>query len=129
MLEAGALARFGAFGGNRFDLYAPISPQGVGITFAAGAWQRVNKPVLMITGTNDRGADGDYQTRLSAFEGLPDVRRRLAIIPGAGHIQLSGGPNSPYREKIAELIDGFARATRERRWPPQGVAGVDIRDR
>jgi pimeloyl-ACP methyl ester carboxylesterase len=129
MLEAGARARFGAFGGDRFDLYVPISPQGIGVTYAAGAWSGVRRPVLMITGTSDRGADGDYRTRLSAFEGLPQVQKRLAIIPDATHIQLSGGPNSPHSETVAELIDGFARAARAKSWPPPLVAGVDIRDR
>lgn len=122
MLEAGAVARFGRFGQNRFDAYVAISPQGVGIFWAEGAWAAINKPVLMITGTNDQGADGDYTTRLPAFRSLPTGPHRLAVIDGANHFDLSGGSDR-YGRTIATLIDDFV----VRR--PSKLPGVQVESR
>lgn len=106
MLEAGAVARFGRLGADRFDAYVAVSPQGVGAFWAEGAWRDVRKPVLMVTGTRDQGADGDYTTRFSAFEGLPPGRHRLAVIDGATHLELSAGQDRLGRA-IARLIEDF----------------------
>ncbi len=100
MLEAGAVAKYGRFGSDRFDAYVAISPQGIGYTYEAGAWARVRKPVLMITGTRDQGSEGGYETRLSAFEGLPAGSKRFAIIPGAGHLALSGDGRDPVARRL-----------------------------
>jgi len=106
MLEAGAKARFGRFGSDRFDAYVAISPQGVGIFWDHGAWGGIKKPVLMITGTNDKGADGDYTTRLIAFRSLPPGRHRLAVVDGASHIDLSAAKDR-YGRVISTLVGDF----------------------
>jgi dienelactone hydrolase len=119
MLEAGAVARFGRFGKNRFDAYVAVSPQGVGAFFAEGAWSAVNKPVLMITGTNDKGADGDYTTRLPAFQGLRAGPHRLAVIEGANHLELAG-TSERFGRLIATLIDDFVAGR------PSRIQGVRV---
>jgi pimeloyl-ACP methyl ester carboxylesterase len=106
MLEAGAIARFGRFGADRFDAYVAVSPQGVGVFWAEGAWREIRRPVLMITGTRDWGADGPYTTRLSAFAGLPPGPHRLAILEGAGHLELSG-TGAEIGRRIGALIEDF----------------------
>jgi dienelactone hydrolase len=111
MVEAGATPRFGGRGQDRFDAYVALSPQGIGTVYAPGAFAGVRKPVLMVTGTRDQGMDGDWTTRLSAFEALPAGRRRLAILDGAGHIAI-GGAFGPVVSTISQLIDAFARGDR-----------------
>jgi pimeloyl-ACP methyl ester carboxylesterase len=128
MIEAGATPRFGRMGANRFDAYVALSPQGVGYMFAAGAWGRVTKPVLMITGTRDQGADGDWRTRLSAFEGLPQGRKRLAVIPGATHLQLSGGERQ-MGATLGALAGEFLALPVSGRRAASAIGGVDIRDK
>jgi dienelactone hydrolase len=107
MIEAGAVARFGSFGRDRFDAYVALSPQGVGIYWTETSWQAVRKPVLMITGTRDHGPDGDYTTRLEAFRRLPaGPAHRLAIFEGINHLQLSGR-TAKIGDQLAELIEDF----------------------
>ncbi len=130
MLEAGAVGRFGRFGGNRFDAYVAISPQGVGFTYDRGAWDGVSKPVLMITGTRDHGSDGGIETRLSAFAGLPPGSKRLAIIPNAGHLQLAANGDNEVSRAVAAITLEFLNALgKSRNLPPSTLAGIDIRDK
>ncbi len=128
MLEAGNVSRFGRFGRNRFDAYVALSPQGIGYLWEAGAWNAVSKPVLMITGTRDSGFDGDWRTRLAAFEGLPVGKKRLAIIPDITHGQLSGF-RDPFASTIAALINEFARDLEQGALRPSRVSGAEVRDK
>jgi pimeloyl-ACP methyl ester carboxylesterase len=129
MMEAGAVPLIGGMGSNRFDGYVALSPQGVGTTYAAGAWSGVSHPVLMVTGTGDRTADGDYSTRQTAFEGLPPGRKRFAVLPGAGHLQIgglgSGAPAATVNALVAEFADQIARNA----WGPSRVGGATIREK
>jgi pimeloyl-ACP methyl ester carboxylesterase len=130
MLEAGAAARFGRFGSNRFDAYVAISPQGIGYTYDRNAWAGISKPVLMITGTRDQGSDGGVETRLSAFEGLPAGSKRLAIIPDAGHLALAANGGNGVTKAIAALTLEFLNAVgKGRSLPPSALRGIDIRDK
>jgi pimeloyl-ACP methyl ester carboxylesterase len=123
MLEAGAVARFGRFGRDRFDAYVALSPQGVGVFWTETSWQAVRKPVLMITGTLDRGPDGDYTTRLEAFRRLPaGPAHRLAVFEGVNHLQLSGR-STTLGGQLAELIDDFLAGR------PSVMPGVTISSR
>jgi pimeloyl-ACP methyl ester carboxylesterase len=130
MLEAGAVAKFGRFGSNRFDAYVAISPQGIGFTYDAGAWARVNKPVLMITGTRDQGSEGGYETRLSAFDGLPAGSKRFAIIPGAGHLALSADGQDQVARTVGVLTVEYLNAlAKGHTLSPSSLGGVDVRDK
>jgi alpha-beta hydrolase superfamily lysophospholipase len=130
MLEAGATATFGRYGSNRFDAYVAISPQGVGSGFTRGSWTGVTRPVLMITGTRDQAAEGGPETRLSAFEGLPPGRKRLAIIPEATHLQLAANAADPVGRMVAALTLEFTAAlTGNPRLPASAIRDVDIRDK
>jgi pimeloyl-ACP methyl ester carboxylesterase len=129
MLEAGARAHFGPMGADRFDAYVALSPRGAGMLFPTDAWRNVEKPMLMVTGPNDASVEGDWTTRLSAFEGLPSGRKRLAIVPDASHVDM-GGYTAPTASKITALVLEFARSVFvERRLLESGVAGVQVRDK
>ena len=129
MMEAGAAPLIGRMGSDRFDAYIAISPQGIGAAYAAGAWARVSKPVLMITGSNDRTAGGDYRSRLSAFEGLPPGRKRLAIIPGAGHLQVGQIGSENVSSAVNALAAEFAAQIASGAWAPSRIQGADVREK
>lgn len=104
MMEAGAIARTGRMGKNRFNAYIALSPQGVGARFAAGAWDKIDKPVLLITGTRDNGVDGDYTTRLTAFDHLPNGNKRQAVITGATHMNLGGRGGGHQTTVVQDIV-------------------------
>jgi dienelactone hydrolase len=129
MMEAGAVPLIGRMGSNRFDAYIALSPQGIGTTYAAGAWSGVSKPVLMVTGTNDRTVDADYTARLTAFDGLPAGRKRLAIISGAGHLQIGGIGSAGVDAAVNRLVGQFVEQVSQGTWGPVQVGGVTVRDK
>jgi pimeloyl-ACP methyl ester carboxylesterase len=129
MMEAGAVPLTGRMGQNRFDAYIALSPQGIGTAFGPGAWAGVSKPVLMITGTNDRVVGGDYTARLSAFAGLPPGAKRLAVIPGAGHLQIGGVGSAGVTATVNALAAEFAGQAARGTWAASSVAGVAVTDK
>jgi predicted dienelactone hydrolase len=128
MIEAGARPRFGQTGANRFDAYVALSPQGVGFVYADGAWRAVTKPVLMVTGTRDGGADGDWRTRLPAFDGLPAGMKRFAVIPGATHMDV-GANSDRHGVTVSALVREFLTGVTAGKLSPSSVAGVEVRDK
>jgi pimeloyl-ACP methyl ester carboxylesterase len=133
MFEAGARGTVGWPRSGRFDAYIALSQHGVGWAFSSrGAWSGVNAPVLMITGTRDSGADGDWSTRLAAFDGLPAGRKRLAVIEGATHLNLGGLGNAAAQGIAGELAREFLVSVRQGTWTASaqaGKAGVVISDK
>jgi pimeloyl-ACP methyl ester carboxylesterase len=130
MMEAGAVSRFARSGKDRFDAYVAISPQGVGPFYGSGSWSGVRKPVLMITGTQDKTADGPAELRISAFEGLPPGNKRFAMIPGAGHIPLASDRRGPIATAVSGLMTEFLTGiSGSRRLPPSNLRGIDISDK
>lgn len=129
MMEAGAVPLIGRMGRNRFDAYVALSPQGTGTAFGSSAWAAVSKPVLMITGTNDRVVGGDYTARLTAFEGLPPGAKRLAVIPGAGHLQIGGIGSVSVTATVNALVAEFAGQVARGTWTASKVSGATITDK
>lgn len=128
LIEAGAWTHFGRIGHDAFDAYVAISPEGPGSLFPAYAWRDIQKPVLIITGTRDAGAEGDWKWRASAFDHLHGGRKRLAVIPGAGHLQLGGFGSDRVRRTVTALTMEFADQSRAGDFPHSGVEGADIRE-
>jgi alpha-beta hydrolase superfamily lysophospholipase len=121
-IEAGARNSAGIRGRDRFDAYISISPLGEGGTgmFPRGAYAAISKPTLMITGTEDRSVDGGYETRLSAFEGLPEGRKRLAIIEGARHVALGGWGQAQVGTLVGVIAVEFLQQLRPGPWARPG---------
>ncbi|MBS0589756.1 MAG: alpha/beta hydrolase [Proteobacteria bacterium] len=90
MLEAGASNKLGLTTSGGFDAYVALSPEGSGPVFPADAWRSIRAPMLLITGTRDRGLEGDYTWREQAFEGLGPGCRWFAVVDGATHMNLGG---------------------------------------
>lgn len=63
-----------------------ISPQGVDNMRDERAWDSIQRPAMVITGSQDRGRKGqDVSWRLEAWEGLASQLKYLAFIEGAAH--------------------------------------------
>ena len=101
MLEAGAQNRLGLKAQGGFDAYVALSPEGPGQVFPADAWQPIRAPMLLITGTRDRGLDGDYTWRTQAYDGLGPGCRWLAVVDGASHMDFGGARSTNARVETA----------------------------
>jgi pimeloyl-ACP methyl ester carboxylesterase len=122
--EAGGRPRFDWPHRGRFDAYVAVSQQGVGWAFTSpGAWWGITAPVLMVTGTQDAGLDGEWQRRLAAFEGLPPGQKRLAVIDGANHLNLGGMGSAQVERQVAELVREFLALVKKGRWAQSALAG------
>jgi len=58
MMQAGALNKLNIAEVPKFTAYIAISPQGSGLIFPENAWNDINQPVLMLTGTQDKELGG-----------------------------------------------------------------------
>jgi predicted dienelactone hydrolase len=90
MMEAGAHDRLGVVGEIRFDAYVAISAEGPGSVFTEHAWQDIRKPVFVLTGTRDRGTEGDWHWRTKPYADLPNGCAWLGVIDGATHMNFGG---------------------------------------
>ena len=101
MMEAGAKNHLGLVGSNRFDAYVALSPQGKGSIFPEQAWQEINMPVLMLTGTQDAElGGGSWKTRLEPFNSMPPGCKWLGVIDGASHMNFAGHGLSRTAERL-----------------------------
>jgi len=109
MVEAGAKNALGVEGADRFDAYVALSAPGVGGRFPdEHAWTAIDKPMLVVTGTQDKAVEGEWSTRLHAFEDLPaDGRKVLAVVEGATHMEVSGSVGGPRAELVREVVLDF----------------------
>ena len=101
MLEAGAMNKLGLKAAGGFDAYVALSPEGPGRVFPPAAWQPIRAPMLLITGTRDRGLDGDYTWRTQAYDGLGPGCRWLAVVDGATHMNFGGTRSTNTRVETA----------------------------
>lgn len=103
MVEAGAKNTLGVKAQDRFDAYVALSPDGPGPMFPENSWGGIRKPVLVLTGTRDGALDGDWRTRVKAYDGLPAGCKWLGVIDGATHMNFAGIGFSKSTEKLTLL--------------------------
>lgn len=90
MVEAGAKNTLGVKGQNRFDAFVALSPDGPGPMFPDDAWSEIRKPMLVLTGTRDKGLDGDWKTRTIPYDRMAPGCKWLGVIDGATHMNFAG---------------------------------------
>jgi len=112
MIEAGAHNRMGVSGGDRFDAYVALSPQGPGSIFPENAWSGIQKPMLIMTGTRDRALEGSWQSRTVPFASLPAGCKRLAVVDGATHMSFAGRGQGDLEKAILAEITAFLDGVR-----------------
>jgi len=61
----------------------------------------------LITGTRDNGVDGDYTTRLTAFDHLPTGNKRQAVIIGATHMNLGGRGGGHQTTVVQDIVKNW----------------------
>ena len=131
MLEAGAHNKLGVTGGDRFDAYVALSPQGPGSLFSDDAWKDITKPVLIMTGTRDNGTEGDWQWRTEPYRRMNGGCKWLAVIDGARHLNFadtlfSSSVHSLVDVTVVRFLDGLRASQCTSRDTPAGMT-LDIR--
>lgn len=97
----------------KFDAYIAISPEGPGLVFPDGAWAGIAAPMLLLTGTRDESASGDWRSRTLAFAGLPATSTGncnwLGVSDGSTHINFSGNGILPQKteERTIAAVNAF----------------------
>lgn len=80
MFEAGATNKLGVLGGlDRFDAYVALSASGPGSIFAEDSWRSIHKPLIILTGTKDKGLEGSWEWRTKPFDVLPPGCKWLGV--------------------------------------------------
>ncbi|CEK12896.1 alpha/beta hydrolase family protein [Chthonomonas calidirosea] len=128
-LEAGAQNKFHLHPQGGFDAYVALSPHGPGVIFPARSSETIRSPILMITGTQDGGLEGDYHWRMKAFEGLPSAGNWLAVIKGSNHMNFAGyGLGAVKTESVVvTLVTAFLDALKAHHQPlPPRLTGVQL---
>jgi dienelactone hydrolase len=136
MLEAGArdmiLLKPGVSGRSRFDAYVALSPEGPGIVFPAHAWTGIRKPILFMTGTNDKSLKGGVEARLVPWKDVPGITSHCqwqGMIDGATHFNFGGEGAGHERVEpmVTSTIASFLKGVREGRCTlPSAINGLSV---
>jgi predicted dienelactone hydrolase len=63
-----------------------ISPQGTGNQIDRESWENIDRPTMVVTGTNDHGRQGQsYKWRLQVYENVPAQQKYLTFVKDATH--------------------------------------------
>jgi predicted dienelactone hydrolase len=87
-----------------------LSGQGEGqMGFVAGSWDGLKVPLMVMTGSNDRGARGqEPRWRKAPFDGSPPGEKYWVFIDTATHMSFSGrGGDAEVQEVIARATQTF----------------------
>ena len=105
MMQAGALNKLNIAEVPKFTAYIAISPQGSGLIFPENAWNDINQPVLMLTGTQDKELGGlSWQTRTEPFNNMKSGCKWLGVIDGATHMNFAGRGISKKTEMLTTQV-------------------------
>ncbi len=129
MIEAGASNKLGIKGGDAFDIYVALSPQGVGSIFPGNAWAGIRKPVLMLTGTRDIELGGaSWETRKEPFANMHPGCKWLGVLEGATHLNFAGlGLSRNIDALTIRVIKKFLEGVhRKDCTPPERLAGLEL---
>ena len=108
MFEAGAENKLGVRGQDQFDAYVAISTSGPGSIFPEHAWNKIRKPVYVLTGTNDKGLEGPWEWRTRPYDDLPAGCKWLGVIDGATHMNFAGVGFAGKTKKLTiDTVDDF----------------------
>lgn len=114
---AGAKLRFESgeadYRDDRVKAFIAISPQGTGRAgFIEGSWSAIERPVLIIRGSADKGIHGESaEWRGEAFAGLPEGNKAEAVVSGAIHTAFIGHQPSEVTEVTKHLTLHFLDRT------------------
>ena len=105
MMQAGALNKLNIAEVPKFTAYIAISPQGSGLIFPENAWNDINQPVLMLTGTQDKELGGlSWETRTEPFNNMKSGCKWLGVIGGATHMNFAGRGISKKTETLTSQV-------------------------
>lgn len=137
MLEIGARNMIGVpsppAGQDRFDAYVALSPEGPGVVFPDHAWDRIHKPMLVLTGTRDQSLQGGPQARQIPWRELPgDGSRKcqwMGVVNNATHMNFAGNGLGarPVNAIVTRTIASFLVGVRAGRCVvPAPISGMTL---
>ncbi len=90
---------------DRPRAFLMISPQGTGGQIDDQSWTNIDRPTMVVTGTNDKGRNGQsHEWRLEVFEHLRHDDSYLTFIDGASHG--FGGISSSRASRAMQRMSG-----------------------
>jgi len=131
VFEAGAQNKLDAHGEDRFDAYVAISASGPGSIFTNDSWVHIRKPLFVLTGTRDKGLEGDWQWRTRPYDGIPPSCKWLGVVDGATHLNFagigfSGETEKPTLASVSAFLDGAGSG---RCTLPASSAGITLKSK
>ena len=131
MLEAGAINNLGVKGQDRFGAYVALSPDGPGKMFPENAWSKIHKPMLLLTGTRDKGLDGDWKSRAIPFDNMPAGCKWLGVVDKASHMNFAGVGFADTAERVTVVeTKAFLDALRGGKCgTPVAATGITVRNK
>ncbi|WP_051382620.1 alpha/beta hydrolase family protein [Gloeobacter kilaueensis] len=118
-----------SFRDERAQAFVTISPQGSGLNgLRPNSWRAMTKPVLTITGSEDRGRGGQPpEWRMEPFYNMPPGDKYLIVIEGAPHFGFSGqAPGEGEASGVRARLGGLMRAGAARRGARPAIAPEQI---
>jgi predicted dienelactone hydrolase len=86
--------------------FVALSPQGENDQLSADAWRGIKRPMMILSGTQDRGAGGrPPDWRKESFENSAPGDKYLVFIAGAMHMSFTGRLAGPDYERIARRME------------------------
>jgi hypothetical protein len=124
-------AKLDVHGEDRFDAYVAISPSGPGSIFSDDSWAGIRKPFYVLTGTLDKGLEGDWQWRTRPYDGMPPGCKWLGVIEGATHMNFASIGFAANTEKFTlSSADSFLNGLRRQSCTlPTGEAGIILKSK
>lgn len=99
--------------------FVAMSPQGSGGFQQPGAWAGINRPVLLLSGTEDEqpfgGSGHGLAWRMQAWNGIPEGVKSMLVLDGATHMAFAGGgmgekPDAAKMAAICQAVTAFLDA-------------------
>jgi predicted dienelactone hydrolase len=94
-----------SYADKRIKCILPISAQGTGQQgLTRDSWKNVRIPMMVITGTNDRGVGNQgYEWKMEPYEYSGPGGKFLVVIDGANHFSF-GGQLGPRGKKVVDCV-------------------------
>ncbi len=128
MFEVGAINTAGIKGQDRFDAYVALSPAGHGTLFEPGAWAHIQKPVLNLTGTEDKLGYDTWEPRKEPYDNMPPGCKWFGLIDGATHTNFAGVGSSKRTEEltVATTLEFLKDVMAKNCQPPAPLPGMKL---
>lgn len=110
---------------DQFDAYVAITPPSVKEVYGDYGWGNIQKPLLVMTGTDDDSLSGTPDERMRRFELLPNGNKRFVIVTGVNH---SSFHKAPFGAVTSKYVMEFLDMTKQKKWYGTKLQGNKVVD-